>query len=74
MTKIILMKENIYLKVAYSFRDSGHYHHGRRNGSNHTDMILKEPRVLHLDPKATRRYYLQHLWNLSIEPQSPCPQ
>jgi hypothetical protein len=31
MTKVTLLKENISLELAYSFRESVHYHHGRRN-------------------------------------------
>ena len=49
MTKTTLMKANIYLGLAYSFRDSVHYHHGRKYGSRKADMVLDEPKVLHLD-------------------------
>ena len=38
--------------LAYSFRDTDHYHHGRKHGSRQANMALKKPRVLHLDPKA----------------------
>jgi hypothetical protein len=39
--------------MAYSFRGSVH-HHGRKDGSIQADMVLEEPRVLHLEPKAGR--------------------
>jgi hypothetical protein len=38
--------------LAYSFIDSGHYHHGGKHGSAQTDMVLEDLRVLYLDPKA----------------------
>jgi hypothetical protein len=42
--------------LAYRFRGSVHYHHGRKHGSIQADMVLEEElRVLHLDPKAVRR-------------------
>ena len=42
--------------LAYSFRGSVHYHHGKKHGSQQADMVLeKELRVLHFDPKAARR-------------------
>ena len=34
-------------------RDPFHYHQGRKNGSVQADMGLEEPKVLHLDRKAT---------------------
>jgi hypothetical protein len=42
------------LGLAYSFRDSVHYHHGEKYGCMQADMVLEELRVLHLDPKAAR--------------------
>jgi hypothetical protein len=36
MTKATLIKENI--QVAYSFRGSVHYHHGRKHSSMQTDQ------------------------------------
>ena len=51
MTKASLIKDNIYLGVAYSFRCSVHYSHGEKQDSMQPDMMLDEPRVLHLDPK-----------------------
>ena len=41
--------------LAYSFRDSVQYHHGGKLGSMQADLVLEEPRVLHVDPKAARR-------------------
>ena len=42
--------------LAYSFRGSVYYHHGRKHGSMQADMVLeKELRVLHLDLKAARK-------------------
>ena len=42
-------KENIYLELAYSFRDLiAHYHHGGKHGSMQAHMVLNEPRILHL--------------------------
>ena len=37
--------------LAYSFRDSDHYYHGRKHGSMQADMVLQELRVLYLDPQ-----------------------
>jgi hypothetical protein len=39
------------LGLAYYFRGSFQYHYGGRQ----VDMVLKKPRVLHLDPEAARR-------------------
>ena len=53
MTLAILIKENIYLGLAYRFRGLVHYHHGGKHGSLQADMVLeKELRVLHLDQQA----------------------
>ena len=38
--------------LAYRFRGSVHYHHGREHGSIQADIVLEELRVLHLDAKA----------------------
>jgi hypothetical protein len=52
MTKATLIKENIYLGLAYSFRGLVRYHHGGKHGSIQADLVLeKELRVLHLDLK-----------------------
>jgi hypothetical protein len=55
MTKAALIKDNFELELAYSFRGSVHYHHGRKHGGTQADMVLEELRVLHLDPKAARK-------------------
>jgi hypothetical protein len=58
MTKAALIKDNISLGLAYRFRGSVPYHHGGKDGSIQTDMVLeKELRVLHLDWKAARRRF-----------------
>ena len=45
-------KENVQLRLAYSFRGLIYYHHGGKHGSMHADMVLdKEMRVLYLDPQ-----------------------
>ena len=55
MTMATLIKENISLGMAYSYRDSVHCN-GRKHGSIQADMVLeKELRVLHLDSKAARK-------------------
>ena len=68
--------------LAYSFRGSVHYHHGRELGSVQVDMVLKEQIVLHLDPKAARRKLsctfrrslsLHSRQSLSIEISKPTP-
>lgn len=46
-----LMKENISLELAYSLRGLVHYHHGEEYGGSQASMVLKELRVLHLDPQ-----------------------
>jgi hypothetical protein len=43
------------LGLAYRFRGSVHYHHGRKHGSIQAGMVRKELRVLHLVQKANRR-------------------
>jgi hypothetical protein len=55
MTKATLIKENISLRLAYSFRGLVLYHHGRKYGIMKADMVLEELRVLHLELKAARR-------------------
>jgi hypothetical protein len=60
MTKETLIKENTLLGLAYSFRGLIHYHHGGTQGSFQADMLLGEPRVLHLDPKAIRKRLAFH--------------
>jgi hypothetical protein len=58
MTKATLIKEHIYLWLAYSFRGSVQYHHGGNHGSMQADIVLKELRVLHLYLKAARGDFL----------------
>jgi len=53
------------LGLAYSFRDSVLYHHGRKHGSVQADMVLEELRVPHLDPRANRRNTLSTLEELA---------
>ena len=54
MTKATLIKENISLERAYSFRGLVHYSHSMKHGSLQADMVLEESRGLHLDLKADR--------------------
>ena len=59
MTMTALIKENIKLGLAYSFRGLVYYHHGKKHGSAQADTVLeKEPRVLYLDQQATGRVTL----------------
>jgi hypothetical protein len=46
--------------LAYKFRGLVHYHHGEKHGGMQADMVLEEPRVLHLDPKEPERDSLLH--------------
>jgi hypothetical protein len=48
MTTATLIKENISLGLAYSFRGLVHYHHERKHGRIQADMV----RVLHHDLRA----------------------
>jgi hypothetical protein len=53
MTVVTLIKENISVELAYTFRGFIHYHHGEKPGVRQADMMLeKELRVLHLDLQA----------------------
>ena len=53
MTMATLIKENISLGLAYSFRGLVCCHHGGKDGSMQAGMVLeKELRVLHLGPQA----------------------
>jgi hypothetical protein len=54
MMKATLIKD-VSLGLAYSFRASVPCQHGRKHSSVQVDMILKDPRVLHVEPKATMR-------------------
>jgi hypothetical protein len=56
MTKATLIREDISVGLAYSFRDSVHDHHGRKHSGRQADTVLeKELRVLHLEWKAVRQ-------------------
>jgi hypothetical protein len=44
-----VLKANLYLGLAYSFKGSVHYHHGGKHGRVQADMVLEKLRVLHLD-------------------------
>jgi hypothetical protein len=55
MTKATPIKANIELGLAYRLRGSVYYHHAGKQGSMQADMVLEEPRVLHLDLQATSR-------------------
>ena len=51
-----LIKENISLWLAYSFKGLVYYCHGGKHTDMQADMVLeKKLRVLHLDLKATRK-------------------
>ena len=53
MTTATLIKEDIYWRLAYSFRGLVHYDHGEKHGSIQADMVLeKELRVQYLDLQA----------------------
>lgn len=42
--------------MGFNFRDSVHYHHGRKDGNIQADMVLeKELRILHFYMKIARR-------------------
>jgi hypothetical protein len=73
MTKAMLTKENISLRMAYTFLGSVHHHHGGKHGRDQADMVLEEPRVLPLDPKAARRRVDVSHWAYSklLRSQSP---
>jgi hypothetical protein len=61
MTEVALIKENISLGLAYSFRGLVFYHHDRTHGSIQTGLVLeKKLRVPHLDPKAAEGDCLPH--------------
>jgi hypothetical protein len=69
MTKVTLIKDNIKLGLAYSFRGSVHHHHDEKHGSIQAGMVLKELRILHLVPKANRR--LPPMWLERISKPTP---
>jgi hypothetical protein len=52
MTMEALIKENISLGLAYSFRGLVHYCHSKKYGGMQANMVLeKESRAVHLDPQ-----------------------
>jgi hypothetical protein len=61
-----LMRENIELKLAYSFSGLAHYHHGEMHGWIQAHMLLKtQLRVLHPHLQAAEKETLD--LGLSIE-------
>jgi hypothetical protein len=48
MKEVNFIKDNFNWGLSYGFRGLVHYHHGRKHGSVQADMVLKEPRILHL--------------------------
>jgi hypothetical protein len=71
MTMATLIKNNIELGLAYSFRGFVRYHHGSTHGSFQAGTVLEnELKILHLDPQATKGDLrdLEHR-----RPQSPPP-
>jgi hypothetical protein len=75
MNVATLIKENIYLGLAYSFRDLVHYHRGKKHSRMQADMVLEKLlRVLHLDPQTSGDClpywaYLEHRRSQSPPPQ-----
>jgi hypothetical protein len=43
-TPVTLLKANKYLGLAYSFRNSVHYHYDGKHSSKQVDIVLEEPR------------------------------
>lgn len=61
MTKATLIKENIWLRLDYSFRGLVNYHLSSNCGSVQADMVLvRELRILPLDPKAAEAAVCRH--------------
>lgn len=50
----------------YGFRGSVHYDHDGKHGIVKADLVLEEPKVLHLDSKAVRHTPLKWAESLSI--------
>lgn len=43
------LKRKHFIGAGFSFRDLAYYyHHGRKHGGVQADMVLEEPKVLHL--------------------------
>jgi hypothetical protein len=56
-----LIKENISLGLAYSFRGSVHCHHDGKHGSMQADMVLEKAlRTLHLNLQAAKGDYVSY--------------
>ena len=47
MSKANLIKENISLELAYSFRGLVNYHHGQKQGSRQPDILIQRPHGRH---------------------------
>jgi hypothetical protein len=77
MTKatLILKKKKFFFNWAgLQFQRSSPFHHGRKHGSMQADVVLEEPRVLHLDPLATEKC-VPHWAGLEyMRPHCPLPQ
>jgi hypothetical protein len=56
-------------KKVYSFRGLV-YHHDRKHGGMQADLVLEEPRALHLDTQAARREG-HRAWLELLKLQSP---
>jgi hypothetical protein len=53
-----LIKKNVELGLAYSFRGFVYYHQGEKHANMQADMMLeKELRVLHLDSQAAGDFH-----------------
>jgi hypothetical protein len=52
--------------LAYRFRDSAHYHYGRKHGSIQAGMVLEKLRVLHFVPKAAKEKTDSHEFEGSL--------
>ena len=46
------------MRLAYSLRDSVHYHHGRKGGSLQVDIVLEEPELCMSIQRQTRGVFL----------------
>jgi hypothetical protein len=71
MTTATLIKTNISLGLAHSFRCLVHYHHSRKHGNMQADMEL---RVLHWDPQVAGRNSDTLARSEHLRPQRPCPR
>jgi hypothetical protein len=68
-----LIKENISLWLAYSFKGLVYYCHGGKHTDMQADMVLeKKLRLLHLDPQATEGHSL-NTGDLKAHPHPPTP-